>query len=99
MSRLDRVMLESDAPGPSPGFVARVMAAIDRAENAPAPLAFPWWAIGASVVAGLLVAVLGAADLAGTALVPAIDGRVLLALAVLAGSGLFSYLTVEWVAG
>ncbi|MEZ5332325.1 MAG: hypothetical protein R2991_09800 [Thermoanaerobaculia bacterium] len=97
MNRLDRILLESDAPAASPRFVAGVMEAIERAERAPAPLAFPWWAVVATAIVGLLAALVGLAGPEGALSVAPVDGRILLALAVLGGSGLVSYFTVEWI--
>jgi len=98
MSSLDRMLTESDAPAPSPGFVSAVMSAVRAFDRGPAPLPFPWAWLGAALAAALLAAVsaiVGRGEL--LAALPRLDGRVLLALAVLAASGLFSYLTVEWV--
>jgi len=98
MSSLDRILTESDAPAPSPGFVAAVMAAVRASDRAPAPLPVPWAWLAGTAAAALLAgvsALLGPGDALGSP--PHLDRGVVLALGVLAASGLFSYLTVEWV--
>jgi hypothetical protein len=74
------------------------MGAVRASDRAPAPLPFPWAWLGVGLGAGLLAAlsaVVGRGELIES--LPRLDGPVVLALAVLAASGLFSYLTVEWV--
>lgn len=94
MNRLDRILSESDAPEPSAGFVAAVMAAVRQTERVPEPLPFPWRWVTGGAVAVLAVALVSLAGGASAA-PPALDGELLLALGVLAASGLFSYLAVE----
>jgi hypothetical protein len=95
MSRLDRILVESDAPPTPSGFVDDVMAAVRRLEQAPKPLPFPWAWLGTAVA---VVAVLAASWLAGAAApFEPLDAPLLLGLGVLVGSGLFSYVTVEWL--
>ena len=98
MTKLDRILLESDTPEPSATFVASVMREVRTSGSAPAPLAFPWLPIvaGVGLTAALVPYLIGrATELGGADALGAGDTRLLIGLGVLLASAVVAVLPLE----